>query len=1001
MSALDKTARTDAAGDRRQITVVFVDIVGSSTLASRTDPEDMAEWLEAYYARTRAAVEQHGGIVTEYLGDGVIACFGLERSDELAASHAVTSALELVKPLAPPPGSHEPVALRAGIATSPVATRNQAARRGLPRVTGAVTIRACRIQEEGAPGEVLIAEETRPLLRGRFRTQPLGPRVLKGFGTASRVFRVLGPAEGPTLIEQSDWPFVGRSKELSRVQNAARPCLVVGEAGIGKSALAAEAARNGGVGCWIAGDGVHAASSHFPFRGWLAEILRPEAPSMAGLAAAFPGLGTDALLALAMVSGLPEGQRLLAEKSNLALEPMITTSLVRAMEQRTAPGSWIVIEDLHWFDNASFGVVRALLSDPESPSRRVLLTSREDAKLGTHLDGFDMCRVSLGPLGAADATAMLAALTGDPLDDAAQRTLLEAAGGVPLYIEQLHRHRAAAGLRLPPTLMDLLSERIDASGPVKPILQQAAILGRRFDMPLLAGMVGEAVDIEALLARAAELRIVERLNAQDWRFAHALLHRAAYQGILRRARTAYHARVAALLTDRFPERAAEEPALLAEHHARAGQHALAITRYLEAGQSAMLKGALADAERHVRLALDLCHGAPPNLDTIDLEIAGQTALGSVLMQSQGFTAPPVREAFETVRRLAATLGNPSHASAPALFGSFSHAIIVGDMDQSEVFCDLLTRMAREAGETAAEGDRSEVRLAALAAENCKAFYAGDFTEQFTRIAAIRETYDLNRHRAMILHYGMDIFAAAQMFEPVARAICGQGGQVRTLLAETDAHQQALNLPVMQPYALIWGAVPLFYIGARDDALARLRRGIAAANMQGSAFWQMIGEVWHAVMSLEAGPDGETLTTMRRQIDMLAESGTGIGMSYFEAVHARGLCRAGDRDRAWRQSAAAAEAGKASRLLCWQAEILRLHGLNCRDAGRTAEAEAAFAEALSLAEAQGAGLWALRVLLDMDRRSPAHDARLSALAGRIGASGPVPDLDRVDDVLGVS
>lgn len=984
-----------AVGERRQITVVFADIAGFSRLASRIDAEDMAEWLEGFYARARGVIEANGGVVTEILGDGVVGCFGLQSGDEFAASFAVKAALRLVDPLAPPPGDDQPAQLRAGVATGEVATRTDPAFGDLPRVTGKATTLASRIQETGEPGQVLIAAQTRALLRGRFRTVALTPRMLKGFAEPVSLYRVTGPQDNALMPERSGRPFVGRGPELATIADAAQSCLVIGEPGIGKSSLAVEATRHDGVGCWVSGDGLQRASSHFPFRAWLTETLRPQSVSMAALEAAFPAMARDALLPLAMVLGLPEGQRLLAEKSNIALKPMIERSLVQAMRQCMTPGTWIVIEDLHWLDNASFGVLQALLADPEIAPSRVLLTSRDDPKIAGHLAANALCQIRLAPLGPDESAQMLAALNGRQMDADLKRMLLDAAGGIPLYLEHLHQHGVAEGVQIPPTLIDLLSERIDACGGAKPVLQCAAVLGRQFDTRLLARMVGEGV-YEGHLHYAAGLGVLERQGAGEWRFAHALLHQAAYHGILRRNRERHHAAVARILTEEFPERAASEPVLLAEHHTRARQFEPAIRAYLTAGQLALFQGALTDAAHHIQTALDLCHSAPPDLDTTDLQITAHTALGSTVMQYQGFTAPQVRDSFDAVQTLAVAVGKPSLDVAPAIFGSFTHAIIAGDMDGCEVFCDLLTDMTQTCQNGA---DLAEPQLAAMAARICKNFYAGNFPELDQDFAAICAAYDLRRHAPMIGHYGMDLFAAAHMFETAACGFRAQAGRVAALLPEVDAHQDALNMPVMVPYALCWGAVPLFFTGRHKDALARLNRGITEADAQGVVFWQSIGRVWHAVMTLTRHPDAATLSAMRDQLDTLAASGCGIGMPYFEAVHARGLARMGDVGAGLCQSRAAVQACARSRLLCWHAEILRLHALNCRDAGLADESDAALAAGLRLADRQGADLWTLRLLLEMSPDSPGHGAHLRAVCDRVQAAGHVPELVQARKILG--
>lgn len=983
-------------GERRNITVAFVDIVDSSALAAHTDAEDLSEWLEGYYLRTRQIVEKRGGIVTEYLGDGVVACFGLRSADELAASRAVDAALEAIEPLEPPRGWDKRVSLRIGVATGEVATRINSDITGLPPATGLVTTLACRIQEAAQPGEILIADKTEALLRGGFGTVAQPGYDLKGFSSTRTLFRVSRTVGAHKSPESS--VFVGREEERETLLSAQTPRLIVGEAGIGKTALAHAVVDPDQHRVWLGADGLHLNSSHFPFKTWLQQIFGNEEISQERLTAKFPSFEEDQILALALVLGLPAGQQLLIQMANVTLNSLIERSLVEALLSQTPVDGWIVFEDLHWLDNASFGAVRALLTDPRAQQYRILLVSREDAKLDSYLDGLDLCRLTLAPLSDAESKSLIHSLAGQEIPGDEMAVLTERAGGIPLFLEHLYKRGASSEQGVPSSLMDLLADRIDSAGVAKITLQFASVMGRRFHTDILADLVPDGRNCAEDLSYAETLGVVARDRDGVWQFSHALLHQAAYHGVLRRVRENYHSQTARLLSERFATHEASDPTIIAWHHAQARELQPAILGYLQASQMALFRGAMADAEQHTRSALALCDTAPPQQDMTDLEIACHTSLGSVLMQVQGFSAPQVIEAFETVQNIARAAGRPVQNSAPALFGSFSHAIIAGNLDRSEAFCDLLETVATNRSN---EVDMSEVQLASLATKNCRCFYAGDFSEQFGYIGEIRDLYDVARHSGMILNYGMDIFAAAQMFEPVARAITGQGARVADLISETDAHQDLLGIPVMRPYALIWGAVPLFYAGHQAQAQQRLAQGISEADNQGAMFWQVTGRVWQGVMHPALHESPEAMANMRGSIDTLNVMGVGIGRSYFEAVHARALSLSGDTEAAQLQSARAAEECETSRLLCWYPEILRLHALNCAASGREEQAHEIREKGRLAAQAQGAALWELRLLLDMAPGSNARQQGLADLIAKSDATSSGPEIDMARQALAVT
>jgi hypothetical protein len=216
-----------------------------------------------------------------------------------------------------------------------------------------------------------------------------------------------------------------------------------------------------------------------------------------------------------------------------------------------------------------------------------------------------------------------------------------------------------------------------------------------------------------------------------------------------------------------------------------------------------------------------------------------------------------------------------------------------------------------------------------------------------------------------------------MFEAPSRAIQGQIDRVAALVAETDAHQAALSMPVMQPYALVWGAVPLFYAGDPDAAKARLQRGIEVATAQGAVFWQFIGQAWAQVMDPDLAQDDAGIARFGQVIDTLRAIGATVGVPYFSAVHSSRFAAAGRHTEALSLSSRAVAETQAEGLFCWYPEILRLHARNCRVAGRAADADAALAKAIEVARDQGAALWLLHAILD-----------------RVAGGGSVEGLDKV-------
>ena len=986
MNRQDLPSASQGRGERKQITAVFIDVVGFSDIASTADAEDLQQWLEDYYAQSRDIIEAHDGEVTEYLGDGVVALFGLTKSDELAAAKAVNAAMKSVREINAGYRGGISMQLRAGVATGEVAVRAAQGNDTLPRATGMVTTLAQRIQERAAPGTVMLSESTQVLLRGTIPLQEMPDQRLKGFAEAQTLF------QPTTAVPQDDRKapgfFVGRKVELARIQTSREPSLVIGQAGIGKTALSRHVAQSVDRVTVFSADGVHTRASYQPFKDWIMQYTGSPLPEFNDIQTSFPTLTGDAQRALALVLGLPEGQRLLVEQTNLALKPLIEASLWQAI-QAAQPDGLLLFEDLHWLDNASFSVLVSILVSSAAANYQILMTSREDTKIGRYLGNLPINMIPLGALDDGDANGMLDALAqGDVMPDD-RATLIETAGGVPLFLEQLFkRRRADAGNHIPGSLMDLLAEQIDDAGPAKPVLQCAAVIGRQFTGAMLGALAADYAPLDDHIDLACGLGLLEPVGDDTWGFSHALLHQAAYHGMLRKTRIDYHGQIAQHLQDHHADAVRRNPALLTDHLSLAQQHVPAIQNYLTVSQWALFQGAFEDAEAHILAALSLCAEAPADVDVTDLEIACHTALGSTRMQTQGFTAAPVKEAFEAVAKLATAQQEYSSANGPAFFGSFSHAIISGDRAGSERFRDLLVDTATHLPQV---DGKDEVPLAALNTEICYDFYAGHFQDQFAGFARLRDIYDIRKHGAMIAQYGMDSFAATQMFESVGRAISGDTHMVPDLVAETDAHQALLNVPVMLPYAQIWGAVPLFYAGLTDQALARLHTGIATAHAQAAFFWQITGGAWAHVMDPSLSDTPEGLAQFDQILATHEGIGSRIGLPYFRAHYALALLRHKNHDGAIANARQAAQASTASGLHCWHAEVLRLYGNVCDHTNRTDEATRALSDAVTTADRQNAGLWRLRARIDQFRSNRANRDDLVAALGALPAAANPPEV----------
>lgn len=984
---------SDESGARKQITAVFLDVVNFSSVASNADPEDLQDWLDAFYAHSRDIVEALGGQITEYLGDGVIALFGLLRADELAASKAVNAALSAIAEIDARGAGGISLKLRAGIATGEVVVRRQTAD-GLPRATGVVTTLAQRIQQKAPPGHVLMSDTTFALLRDTIAVEPVPDQLLKGFATPQILYRAL--RKQPLNRTMGQPIFFGRNQERRLIEQSDRPVLITGQAGIGKSALVRQMTQNAKGGTTIAGDGVNMRASYQPFARWITGETQQPMPTYHDLEVTFETLDRQAIDSLAMILTLPQGERLLAELSNVALKPMLEANIWAAICARNHAG-FIVFEDLHWFDNASIDVVAHILRNRKATACKIIMTAREGTKINRYFDAVPLTEIALDPLDDDSAERMIAALSPADASPETQKMLVERAAGIPLYLEQLAKWQSADTKDddVPSSLMDLLSEQIDATGPAKAVLQCGAVIGQKFDLSLLRAIAPEGASLEGMLRIAEAKGVVQHLDETQWSFRHALLQQVAYRGILRRQRVKIHAQIANYLQMHHPDLQRRAPAQLTNHLMLSEQYAPAIEKMKSICQWAFFHGALADADSHTLSAIALCRKVPAELDARALEISCQAIRGGIVMQTHGFSALPVRKVFERISKLAAEQNSFSADNGSAFYSSFMHALSMGDKARATWFADLLRDTAAHIDDP---NEKHDLYQASLNLDVGLAFYSGAFEASSRSFARLRDTYDVDRRQNMITKYGMDSFASAQMFEAVTCAIRGDSHLVAGLSAETDAHQRLLNIPVMKPYALIWGGVALFFGGHERQALDRIGEGIALGETVGSAFWELTGAVWTFVFDPARSKNSEGLGAFEHTIQAHEMIGANLTLPFYKSHYALAVLGHGDADKAYQIATQARQEAESSGLHCWYAEILRINGRICSATGREDMARQMLEAAADIAMKQKANLWLLRARLDQMRLGLVDKNALAEVVATFAPSASLPDLEAAKKLI---
>jgi len=717
--------RQDA--ERRHLTVMFCDLVGSTELSARLDPEDMWEIIRAYRAACARVIANYDGCIARFVGDGVLAYFGYPRAHEDDAERAVRAGLDMIAAITPLETRAERVEVRIAVATGLVvvgdlisgsASEPQAMVGDTPNI-------AARLQSIAEPGAVIVADSTRELLGDLFAFRSLGLREVKGISEPIAVWAVDGGATSESRFEAvrtaRSTGFVGRKAEiefaLSRQQLAwqsqGQAVLISGEAGIGKSRLVAMLCENAALGahCRVRYQcsPYHINSALHPFIAQLeraAGIGPQDTPEQkldkleAMLALGTPQVTNAAPLIAALLS-IPTGERYPPLGLNAVQQRRQTfAALLDQLEglARQQP-VLIVCEDLHWADATTLELFDLAVDRIRGLPIFALMTFRPEFEPPwTGLANISQLR--LDRLDRQDTRSLVEQVTvGRELPCEMMRQIIDRTDGIPLFIEELTKTILESGLlvedagrlrldrplpplAIPATLQDSLMARLDRLAPVKEVAQIGAAIGRDFSYTLLRRVAGrDDLTLNTALRQLEEAELLLRRGTPpeaSYRFKHALVQEAAYESLLKSRRQLLHKHIGGALRDEFPAIAETDPEVLAFHFTEAGLDAIALDWWRKAGQQALKRSAYTEAIAHLGKAVTIADGLPDDpgrtMNRLHLQITYSRALRSHL----GHSAPQTVAAWTRARQFAADINDPVEL-APIYSGLFNACLTHGEI----------------------------------------------------------------------------------------------------------------------------------------------------------------------------------------------------------------------------------------------------------------------------------------------------------------------------------
>jgi len=805
--------------ERRQLTVMFCDLVGSTSLSSRLDPEDLREIIQRYQKTCGEIIARYGGFVAQYLGDGIMVFFGYPQAQEDAAERAVRAGLEIIAEIRRMKTPLADIEVRIGAATGLAVVGDLIGKGSSEQtaVVGQTPNLAARVQSLADPGCMTIAESTLKLVGSLFKYRDLGPQRLKGIDSEVRVLQVLGESTDAGRFESirsARIDCIGRQRELDflmekwRLALAGRGQVVLawGEAGIGKSRLLRllnerlESAQLTRIQAQCSPQ--HGATPLYPIihsnqraMKFSAEDSDEEKRDKIERFLTMGNLVDRAPLLAAMMS-VPAGGRY--PPLQLSAEQLKTQTLQMCVDFVTNLAArqpvLYQIEDAHWIDPSTEELLSRFVERIVDLPVLLLVTGRPECRpawLGLpHVSALD-----LGRLGEIEIRMMVHSVAGKKLPEEVIAQILAKTDGIPLYVEELTRNVLESGLltetheswelagplppmAIPSTLQDSLMARLDRLASAKEIIQVAALIGRRFSYSMLSAVLDYPESmLRTALDRLIKAELLFKRGCQpndEYEFKHALIQDAAYESLLKSRRTTLHARIVRALETHFPQIVETQPELLAHHAEHADLMPKAIGYGLLAGQRALGRSAHREAIKLLAHAIDLLAALPENSERWATELDLQLALGQACMAMYGYTAPQTFQAFERARLLSEKANQPQQYYA-VLYGMWANNTISGRLrTAADLAIAFLSRAYQDQdGSYQCVGHRLVGNTA---------FYRGFLFDAHEHLQRAIELYDPERHRALALRFGTDVGVTALVYLSWIHAVMG-----RPETAERHAH----------------------------------------------------------------------------------------------------------------------------------------------------------------------------------------------------------------------
>ena len=1004
------------AGERRQISIMFSDIIGSTALSENMDPEDLLTILRDYQAACSKVIGLYEGHLAKYLGDGILAYFGYPAAHEDDARRAIQTGLGIIEAM----GALRErclretgvqVDVRVGIHTGLVVVSGTHSKGDLEShaIVGNALNVAARIQAAAEPNTLIVSADTFKLTQGFFEVVDYGTHELKGITHAVKLYRILHESTARSRLDAASGqltPFAGRDEELKLImgrwhraeEGSGQVVVVWGEAGVGKSRLllALKERASHDPEFWLTElrcSPFHQNSSFYPIIDFLEHVaLKFESDDspperllkIEGFAVQY---GLETARAVPLLAALLS-VRAIAQYRALSLTPqrqrhetidvLVSAILARASRQPML----FAVEDLHWIDPSSLEMLGRLIARAGKHKILIFLTSRPQFTLPWTLADH-WTQIELVGLSKKNAAEIIRRVAGNrDLPPEAVHHIVTKTDCVPLFLEELTKTILESGmvverngryelagpletLGIPTTLQNSLTSRLDRMRKAKAVAQLGATLGREFTYEMLRAIPGDHKrNLRAHLNRLVKARILFQRGVsphESYLFKHALIRDSAYSSLLKTHRRNYHRQIAETIEEKFTEVAESQPEILAQHFAEALQARRALHYWLTAGLSALQRSANAEAISHLRRGLALTEQLPDGESKARSELQLQSAIGPALIALKGFGDSEVGAVYSRAAELSAQLGEGPHLFT-SLWGRWVYHLVRDDLHKARCLALEMKHLG--------EGSHDSAMLVeAHWTLGNTLFWLGELDLSRLNLEKAIEIYEPQRHHSHAYVYGQDPGVAAHCYAAYTyfalgfpdKAICAQ--QKALELAE------ALNHPFSIGWALAFRFMIHMFNCDPAAALEAADKTIAYCTEQAYLFWlfaAMVVRGW--AISLLGDPE-EGVALIEKGLNGWEKIGSIIVRSIFLGLFGEAKALQGDLEGALGRVDDGIRIAHAHSELLSRLYLDRIRGVLLHKWGKDEEAEKLLRDTIKLSTKMGArsfGLAAAVGLADVQR-----------------------------------